>query len=355
MNSADLIELIRRLMECPAAPYHEFAVRSAIESIAQEHGLCHGFDRFGNLIIKTGTIGRPIVLAAHMDHPGFVIKDRLDATSWSAEFLGGVPDKYFVPGIPLRIFPNSIACRLGAILDPERRVYKIEIGSEVKEASFAVWDLPCFTVRDSLILGRACDDLIGVAAALATLIELKRRDVTQQVYAVFTRAEEVGFGGAIAAAKHRIIPDDSFVISLETSRELPPVTIGQGVIVRIGDKASVFDSAGTRYLTEISSKLLAANSGFQFQKALMSGGTCEATAYQEYGYTSAALCVALGNYHNCSSEKIDEEFVHQHDVETMVSLLVEASIEFSNFSYWTNKLRVRLDELSLQTEPRLIV
>ena len=41
----------------------------------------------------------------------------------------------------------------------------------------------------------------------------------------------------------------------------------------------------------------------------MSGGTCEATAYQEFGFQTAAVCVALGNYHNCGPRnRIAAEF-----------------------------------------------
>jgi endoglucanase len=58
----------------------------------------------------------------------------------------------------------------------------------------------------------------------------------------------------------------------------------------------------------------------------MSGGTCEATAYQLYGYRAAALCVALGNYHNCGPDTtIAPEFVSVADVEGMVRLLVAAA------------------------------
>ena len=58
----------------------------------------------------------------------------------------------------------------------------------------------------------------------------------------------------------------------------------------------------------------------------MSGGTCEATAYQLYGYRSAALCVALGNYHNCGPDiTIAPEFVSVEDVHGMVRLLVAAA------------------------------
>jgi hypothetical protein len=83
-------------------------------------------------------------------------------------------------------------------------------------------------------------------------------------------------------------------ISLETSSERPPAKIGDGPILRVGDKSSIFDSAATATLAQI-----AADSHIPVQRCLMPGGTCEATAYQLYGFRSAALCVALGNYHNC--------------------------------------------------------
>ena len=355
LSSLELMELVRRLMECPTAPYHEAGVRAVAEAIARENGLHHYQDRFGNLFVRTGNRGRPLVLAAHLDHPGFAVLERIDALGWAAEFLGGVGEKYFVPGVPLRLHPGNVAGRLGKQLDQKRRIYRLETEMEVQEAMFAVWDLPSFECRGPLIYGRACDDLIGVAVALATLIELQRQGVNEMVYAVLTRAEEVGFGGALAVAKHRLLPKDSLVVSLETSRELPPVLMGQGVIVRTGDKASVFDSRGTRYLTEISHFLAAENPDFKFQRALMPGGTCEATAYQEFGYASVAVCVALGNYHNCGAEQIAEEFVHGGDVESMVRLLVKAAVEFPSFLEWANTLRDQFIEYSLQTEPRLLI
>jgi len=46
----------------------------------------------------------------------------------------------------------------------------------------------------------------------------------------------------------------------------------------------------------------------------MQGGTCEATAYALYGYRTAAMCVALGNYHNCGpGDRIAPEYVSLED------------------------------------------
>src|SRR6185295_15601887 len=103
-------------------------------------------------------------------------------------------------------------------------------------------------IRRGQIHGRACDDLGGVAAILATLIELKRRRARVNVIGVISRAEEVGFLGAMAVAAAKELPKNSLVVSLETSRELPGVKMGEGVILRVGDRTSIFDSAGMRFL-----------------------------------------------------------------------------------------------------------
>jgi endoglucanase len=98
--------------------------------------------------------------------------------------------------------------------------------------------------------------------------------------------------------------------------------MGDGVIVRVGDRTAIFDDAATAALCQAASE-----EKVPFQRCLMSGGTCEATAYQLYGYRSAGLCVALGNYHNCGpNEQIAPEFVSVADVEAMVRLMTFASM-----------------------------
>ena len=54
----------------------------------------------------------------------------------------------------------------------------------------------------------------------------------------------------------------------------------------------------------------------------MDGGTCEATAYLEAGYTASGLCVALGNYHNCAvNGRIAAENIHLEDWRGLVKLM----------------------------------
>jgi putative aminopeptidase FrvX len=371
MDRSHFCQIAARLMRCPAAPRHEAMVRAAAEQICAEHDLPHLRDKYGNLLVhmQTDRTCRPLVLAAHMDHPGFEILRALTPNCWLARFLGGVPDSYFHPGIPVRLMTNGLAAVLGprAGKNKEFELHLNSGRSSSRQAArscrtskiravthsirirpaFAVWELEDFALRRDQIHGRSCDDLIGVAAILATLIELRKAKARVNVMGVISRAEEIGFHGALTVAASRRLPKNSLVISLETSRELPAVQMGRGVIIRVGDRTSVFDPAGTRFLTEVAGLWAGKDRHFQFQRALMSGGTCEATAYQEFGYQAAAVCIALGNYHNCGEGgQIAPEFVSISDACGMVDLLVEAARQMRSYSRLVCKLTARMAALS---------
>jgi putative aminopeptidase FrvX len=355
MDAKDFCAIAGQLMRCPAVAYHEDETRAAAQKICVEHGLAFKQDRFGNLLVRlcTDTKARPLVLSAHLDHPGFEIIRREANGKYLARFLGGVGDAYFEPGIKLRLMPGSIPARLGkAVKHPKEKQFYLEPQStqpgnhRIRDPKFAVWELEDFRVEKDKLEGRACDDLIGVAAILATLIQLKKAKARVHVIGVISRAEEVGFHGALMVAASAGIPNDALVVSLETSREMPPVKMGQGVILRVGDRASIFDSEGTRYLAEVGNELVRKKQ-MQYQRALMSGGTCEATAYQEFGYQTVALCIALGNYHNCGpADKIAAEYVSIGDACGMVDLLAEAARKLSQFQKYTDKLPHRLQKLA---------
>ncbi len=356
MTQELLVSIAKRLMGCPAIAYHEDAVRAEAETICREQGLEFERDQYGNVFIhwQQGRKQRPLVLAAHLDHPGFEIKRALAGKSLRAEFLGGVPESYFRRGVKLRLMPGAVPAVLGRRLKGEK-AYALTAQRKPSTApEFAVWELEDFAIRRGRIYGRACDDLIGCATILTTLIELKRRRAPTHVIGVLSRAEEVGFHGALTIAEARGLPKDSLVISLETSREMSPVKMGQGMILRVGDRASVFDSAATRFLNESAVRLQQRESAFKFQRALMSGGTCEATAYQEYGYQTAAVCVALGNYHNCGpGNRLRAEYVSVSDAVGMAQLLTEAAIQMKHYSRLTAKLPKRLADYARQARRRL--
>src|ERR1043166_1298619 len=109
MDAKELARLAARLMSCPAAPFHEAGVRGVVESICQENDLDCRRDGYGNVLVQIGKAarGRALVLAAHMDHPGFEVVKSLGDRQWLVQFHGGVPDHYFRRGGPLRLPPRS--------------------------------------------------------------------------------------------------------------------------------------------------------------------------------------------------------------------------------------------------------
>jgi hypothetical protein len=114
----------------------------------------------------------------------------------------------------------------------------------------------------------------------------------------------------------------------ETSRQLPGATIGQGPIVRLGDRYTVFDPAYSRLLTELAAREMPG----RHQRRIMDGGSCEASAVTVYGERSIAISVPLGNYHNqnleggpdsngeAGSNSPAPEFVHQVDIQGLLEL-----------------------------------
>jgi endoglucanase len=321
MDHAALLDIIRPILAQPTAPFHEDAVRAEIlMQLAQISSVAVEQDDFGNVIAcyRGCSDHAEWAFAAHMDHPGYVVEVAGSAPG------GDAGSEFLVPGFaaepPARAATEPAAMTfLGGV--PES--YRAKHPPTRDFGAFAMWDLPACEVRDGRIHSRACDDLIGCAAIVALFQQLDHLGAEATVYGLFTRAEEVGFIGAIQLAKSGRLPRDLTVVSLETSSEKAPGAgrMGAGVIIRVGDKTSIFDDSATAALTHA-----ATDAKIAHQRCLMAGGTCEATAYQLYGYRSAALCVALGNYHNCGpGETIAPEFVALDDVSGMVQLMTRVS------------------------------
>ena len=287
MTRAAILELAESVLSCPTAPTFEQAVRARLLELFEPlSGVRTEIDAVGNLIAEyRGMDRRPeFALVAHMDHPGWRLQPK-------REFLGSVPAE-LLDQVGIRSFGD-----------------------------FGMWDLPAFELRHDRIYSRACDDLIGCVAIVATLQELSSTSIESSLLVVFTRAEEVGLVGAVHLARSGKLPAGIAPISLETSSELLPAKMGEGVIIRVGDKVSVFDSDVTARLVT-----LAQAQSIPYQRCLMSGGTCEATAFKLFGYPAGALCIALGNYHNCTSDgRIDSEYVSVTDLEGLVALCLALS------------------------------
>jgi putative aminopeptidase FrvX len=203
-----------------------------------------------------------------------------------------------------------------------------------------------FRVRQGRLHAAAIDDVLSVVVVLATLAEIVRRKLKTHVWAVFTRAEEVGFPGAIEVALSRLIPENALVVSMEMSRERPRAQIGGGPVVRVGDWMTTFDAHATLFLDEVAKSCARQDSAFRHQRCLMDGGTCEATAFAGFGYRVGGLCLPLGNYHNIGKDgRIRAEYVSVDDLMRLLTLSTAAAAEWKNFARTVERLRARVLEI----------
>src|SRR5262249_30842456 len=169
---------------------------------------------------------------------------------------------------------------------PGNRELTLEIGAgaeRLRLGDFGVLDLPDFELSGDTIQMRAVDDLAGCAAILAALERIAADDTPCDVWAVFTRAEEVGLVGATLLARAETLPAATIVVSLETSPALPGAELGGGPVVRVGDRVTAFHPEADALLTA-ARDLLAEETGRAVQRQLMSGGTCEASTFNRHGY-----------------------------------------------------------------------
>ncbi len=372
MHGKKLLTLARELLSLPTAPYHEQCISRYITDYCRGLGVRIESDAAGNLIgrYRNGTTRPPLIFVAHMDHPGFEL---LNETT--AEFLGGVKKEMFV-GAKIRFFSENTDEILGktkskssqtvrrqvtaviSSLDqsrwPKRKIVKLRTPVKLPKGTLGMWDLPSFEMKDGNLQATAIDDVAGIIALLTTLTNIVRNQPKTHVWCVFTRAEEVGFHGAFRLAASKRIPKDAAVVSIEMSSERLWAKMGCGPIVRVGDRMTTFDPKLTLYLSKTAQQHTKVNPHFTYQRCLMDGGSCEATAFSAFGYAVGGLCLPLGNYHNIGKRNRPEsEYISMNDLKNLVRLTTASACNWTEFSQGMKYLKSRMQDIA-QNAPRVL-
>src|SRR3989304_10228264 len=94
-NRYDLLDLLKRLLSLPTAPFHERCVSSFLCEELKKADIDFQQDRYGNIVAGGGDKKNSMAYVAHMDHPGFEIVEVRGGRA-EAEWFGGVGAGYFV-------------------------------------------------------------------------------------------------------------------------------------------------------------------------------------------------------------------------------------------------------------------
>ncbi|MDZ4661897.1 MAG: hypothetical protein SGJ18_09810 [Pseudomonadota bacterium] len=329
MNTSKLIAAI---FSQSTAPFREGYVLCKISEILTANQIPYFKDSVGNIIAGVKTPKelkhKKIGFLAHTDHPGFHITRRLSQRDYEAVWYGGAPfDK--MKGAKLRIydpvnpqlsyqakvlsFPKVDYTRAGMEFTLRLNLIPAK-GQRLDSNYFGAFDFLGYKMKKTLIETRVADDLAGVVIILGMLIDIKKKSGELPI-GIFTRAEEVGYIGCWALLSSGILPKSLQVVSLEASRTLPGAEIGKGPVLRLGDASTLFDSELSIELWNVAKDLAKIKKSFSFQRRIMDGGSCEATALDLFNYKATGIAVPLGNYHNQGPSGPAPEIVDIHDVE----------------------------------------
>lgn len=295
----------------------EDEVRAYIADRARPHAAWMRTDSIGNLIVfKKGakSAENKLMLCAHMDEVGVIVRSVTDEGYLRFDFVGGV-DRRVALGKPVELGKNRVPGVIGLKAIhlttkeerksvPKQKELTIDIGAGNRaEAETLVAPGDTGTFRsDALVLGenmlkaRAIDDRIGCAV----MLRLLERELPMDCTFVFTAQEEVGTRGAFGAA-FSVRPELALVLEGTTAADLPTVPEGRQVCGPGRGPVIPFMDGGTIYNRELFELLrtLAEENHIPWQtKEYISGGTDARTIQRSRdGVKVAGLSLAVRYLH----------------------------------------------------------
>ena len=286
-------------------------------------------DAMGNLIaVKKGKGGKRIMLAAHMDHIGFVVTDIDEKGFARVHNVGGIRKTNSLHRHV--IFENGVSGVLAAeneghdLADNNMTKLFIDLGASSKEEAeqlirlgdFAVYAPEFFELANDLVAGTAMDDRAGCAIVVEMLKRLGETD--NDVYAVFTVQEEVGLRGAQAAA-FDVNPDMGIALDVTLCGDTPKgpkisMKMGEGIAVKVLDSSLVCHPGVVRAMEEAAEKC-----GAKYQREVLTAGGTDAGAIQRTrgGVPVGVLSIPCRYVHSAN------ETISLRDMENGVKLLTE--------------------------------
>ncbi len=342
-------QLLQRLCETPGVPGHEepvaALVRSALEPLVDELRS----DAMGNLIgIRRSRGGRRIMLAAHMDEIGFLVRYIDDQGFLRLQPVGGFDPRVLVAQ-RVHVWPHQGEPLLGALQLATKPVHLLT--SEERKAPalddlYVDLGLPPDEVRERVALGdmvtlardfarlgptvlsKALDDRVGVFVMLETLRHLDQHEV--EIVAVATVQEEVGLRGAQTAA-FGLEPDVGIAIDVTIAGDVPGIDaqdrvtrLGEGVAIKVFDTSHLPSRPLVQHLREIAER-----HGIRYQLELLPRGGTDAGAVQRTraGVPAVTLSIPTRYVHTVN------EMAHVADIAGAVELLVHYLAEAHERSY----------------------
>lgn len=338
-------ELLFQLMSAAGISGYEQEIRQIMaEELRKSCGEVSE-DTFGNVIARKGSGKKKVMICAHMDEVGFVVK-HVDKDGFIRFVkVGGIDDR-ILPGqrVVIKSSGGDIVGIIGAkpphAQKEEERKHPvkfedlfIDVGAKNREetlqkvsiADMIVFEPNAGMMPNNLVFGKAIDDRVGCYALLQVM---QRIHAEAEIYAVATAQEEVGLKGA-RTSSFRINPDFAIALDTTVAGDVPGIQEHQSSL-RLGRGVSIgtIEAGGRGFI--ISSRIkdlfiqTAKKHGIAYQLDVLEGGMTDAAMIymNREGLPAGVLSVPSRYVHSPSGVFCLD------DLHSTVELTVQAVEEF---------------------------
>ncbi len=337
-----LVDTLERLSNACGVAGREEEIRDLLKELLMPYVDELKEDKLGNIIgVKKGNKNAPtVMLAAHMDEIGLMIKNITKEGFLQFAKIGGIDDRILVAQkILVHTDKGPITGIIGSkpphILKEEekKRVIEaddlfIDVGAQDKQDAqrmgVRVGDVASFDIKFTLlekenIVGKAFDDRIGCGALIETMRKLPKVDCT--VYAVGTIQEEVGLRGATTAA-FQVYPDVGIALEVTVAGDIPGVKEGEatakmraGPVLTVADAGLITHPRVLRLLVEAAEEN---RIPYQLETGIRGATDASKIALTKEGVPSGVISVPARYIHSPTS------LLSLKDLENAVKLAVAA-------------------------------
>ncbi|WP_406661207.1 M42 family metallopeptidase [Methanolobus sp. ZRKC3] len=345
-------ELLAKLSNAHGISGSEGNIKTMLEEELKPYADELSTDKMGNLIAHMKGEGPSIMLAAHMDEIGLMVKYIDDKGFLRFVKIGGWFDQTLhsqrvivhtsngpIPGVigskPPHVMKEEDKKRpvkyddmfidVGAKDKEDAEKMGIEVGTPIS------MDREVIKLAHGKITGKAFDNRAGCAIVIETMRQLSEMDVKANVYVVGTVQEEVGLKGARTSA-FKLEPDVALAIDTTIPGDHPGIGKKDSVIdTGKGPAITVVDASGRgliaapqviKWLRETGDK-----NEIPYQMDVGDGGTTDATAIHltREGIPTGVLSVPTRYIHS------PVEVLDLADLKYSVDLLVKAVLNVNDY------------------------
>ena len=310
---------LKKIIEAHAPSGYEAPVRDILRSEWADVTDEMETDGLGSLIgIKRATHPldppRRIMLAAHMDEIGLMVRDIVDGFIYIHR-ISGVDNRIMLaqpvivhgrkplPGIVASVPPHLLTAEMRQKyptfdeLVIDLGLPAAEVESLVRIGDLITPDATMIDLQGTRVAGKVMDDRACVAAVTVCLQELKSMQHSWDVYAVATVQEETGLYGATTAA-YKVQPDIAIALDVTFATQ-PGVDADTGKEMGGGPVIAIGPNFHTALVDKI--KETARRNEVKFQEESLPGASgTDAWAIQvaREGIPTALFSIALRNMHS---------------------------------------------------------